>query len=516
MKKTVLNMMKVLLVALMVISLPGMRRTVNAAEEKELAANTVYAPGDTIVISENAYIVHDASSGKDNAIEFKSGRYVLPELKFQYFYDPADKGYWETKNDFLIATNDDKWGLEFHSYSGKDITEFKDDWYKGVSVECYSGDGTIGNPFLFTIHLEKKAAVSVSFEIGKGHEEYASKIAAAMEDFTAEGSVIKGVFPATDKNNDLFKVSDVVEALRDAADKADPTHEDKGQFIFTAAPKPASEYKTYMEIQADVAEEYDKALDPSKELSIYLIWMTPLEEVSLTIANPLAGTKVTYTEEDGFDQSPVPAITITEDKYTLGKHMTEDGQERDAAFYITKEDEPKLLNDVVMESGETYRVTGELNSAVGYCFSPDTKVIVNDTELDDTQIKKFDNLLSFIYDIEAVGMGYYCAKGDGASYLEGSGSTLSFTFKAKRYDELTYENLTGIEIDGKPVDKESYIDKPGSAIIELQPAYMAKLGVGRHNLTALFKDGQASASFTITSSESVPKPSYNPPKTGIE
>ena len=139
MKKTILNMMKVLLVALMVISLPGMRQTANA-EAKELKENTVYKPGDTIVISKNAYVVHDASSGIYNAVEIKSGSYVLPELKFQYFYTPADKGEWETKDDFLIATDDDMWGLEFRYYNGQDISEYKDDWYDAVSVECYHSD----------------------------------------------------------------------------------------------------------------------------------------------------------------------------------------------------------------------------------------------------------------------------------------------------------------------------------------------------------------------------------------
>ncbi len=60
------------------------------------------------------------------------------------------------------------------------------------------------------------------------------------------------------------------------------------------------------------------------------------------------------------------------------------------------------------------------------------------------------------------------------------------------------------------VDKENYKAESGSVVINLKPAYLETLAVGKHTLTAVFDEGKtSSATFTITE-----KKESTAPKTG--
>ena len=48
------------------------------------------------------------------------------------------------------------------------------------------------------------------------------------------------------------------------------------------------------------------------------------------------------------------------------------------------------------------------------------------------------------------------------SWRKGSDQPLSFTVRRTAQDELTYENFTGLSIDGQPVDPSQYAAEPGS------------------------------------------------------
>lgn len=59
------------------------------------------------------------------------------------------------------------------------------------------------------------------------------------------------------------------------------------------------------------------------------------------------------------------------------------------------------------------------------------------------------------------------------------------------------EKFTGIEVDGKAVDAANYTVKSGSTIITLKPEYLNTLSVGKHTLTVIYTDGEASGEFEI-------------------
>lgn len=120
---------------------------------------------------------------------------------------------------------------------------------------------------------------------------------------------------------------------------------------------------------------------------------------------------------------------------------------------------------------------------------------------------------------------YYPNAGDNGSWQKGSTSPLSFTFKRTIGDSDTFGSFQGIKIDDKEVADTNYDKTAGSVIIDLKPSYLETLSVGNHTITAVFTDEMtATAKFSITEkkeeekkdSSSSSTTAYKAPKTGIE
>lgn len=98
--------------------------------------------------------------------------------------------------------------------------------------------------------------------------------------------------------------------------------------------------------------------------------------------------------------------------------------------------------------------------------------------------EKLESLLAALGDYEVV-------KGDGSKWEKGTDTGLVFTANG------AYSKFTGIEVDGKAVDKDNYTAVSGSTVITLKPEYLETLSVGAHTLTVQYTDGEASCEFTI-------------------
>ena len=98
--------------------------------------------------------------------------------------------------------------------------------------------------------------------------------------------------------------------------------------------------------------------------------------------------------------------------------------------------------------------------------------------------EKLESLLAALGDYEVV-------KGDGSKWEKGTDTGLVFTANG------AYSKFTGIEVDGKAVDKDNYTAVSGSTVITLKPEYLETLSVGTHTLTVQYTDGEASCEFTI-------------------
>ena len=92
---------------------------------------------------------------------------------------------------------------------------------------------------------------------------------------------------------------------------------------------------------------------------------------------------------------------------------------------------------------------------------------------------------------------YIFVDGEAKQWIMGSTEDITYTFRRSPEDEKTFENFTGILVDGKPVSEESYTAEEGSVIVTLKASYLATLGAGKHTMTAVFADGSKNAPFYV-------------------
>ena len=94
-------------------------------------------------------------------------------------------------------------------------------------------------------------------------------------------------------------------------------------------------------------------------------------------------------------------------------------------------------------------------------------------------------------------------EGSGSTYTVGSDTELEFRFERSSDDDNTFEHFTGVEADGKVLNKKYFSSKAGSVIISLKPDYLNTLAPGSHFLKALFDDGDSElVVFTVTAPDS--------------
>ena len=207
---------------------------------------------------------------------------------------------------------------------------------------------------------------------------------------------------------------------------------------------------------------------------------------------------------------------------------------------VTRMTNEAKLNIITGNNSETYSLVSNVDTpvldmavdtllvATSYNFAVNSKFTITDaTKILGAYVKnKADSSTIIIWDpsyplsnYEYVSIpmlsDYSCISGSGTTWTKGSKTTADFVFKNESDDENTYRLFKGILVDGDIVAKTNYTDEEGSVKIYLKPEYLETLSVGEHTLIAYFRDGYASAKFTIVK-KSNPSPNYNPPKTGIE
>ena len=123
-----------------------------------------------------------------------------------------------------------------------------------------------------------------------------------------------------------------------------------------------------------------------------------IETVELSITQPKAGTVVTGEDPSGFDQTPIPCVTVKSDRYAIGK-VNVNGIERDEVYwkdYATL----VLYSDVKLEEGKTYNVFGRVQAKPGYVFYDPVNLIVNGEEVSPLEIED--------YSLEGDSFCFYC------------------------------------------------------------------------------------------------------------
>ena len=101
---------------------------------------------------------------------------------------------------------------------------------------------------------------------------------------------------------------------------------------------------------------------------------------------------------------------------------------------------------------------------------------------------------------------YFTYSGEGQDYVKTSNENKEFSVKRAVEDEKTFSLFTGIQVDGKNVDKSNYEATAGSVVIKLKAPYLETLTVGDHVMTVLFTDGKNDIPFTVSGAEATVTP----------
>ena len=90
---------------------------------------------------------------------------------------------------------------------------------------------------------------------------------------------------------------------------------------------------------------------------------------------------------------------------------------------------------------------------------------------------------------------------DAKSATDYSGGIYGLTFRST----ASFSSFRGVQVDGKTLDKSNYIAEEGSIEIYLKAVYLQTLAAGKHTVTILSTEGNATAEFTIDGSSASPK-----------
>lgn len=112
-----------------------------------------------------------------------------------------------------------------------------------------------------------------------------------------------------------------------------------------------------------------------------------LETVELTIIVPEAGTLITCSDPDGFDQAPVPEIVSESDHYDI-ERINVNGTQRPEAYWKTY-NTLEYYSDVRFEKGNTYTVFGKVKACPGYRFNDPVELIINGEEVPMEQVEDY-------------------------------------------------------------------------------------------------------------------------------
>lgn len=90
---------------------------------------------------------------------------------------------------------------------------------------------------------------------------------------------------------------------------------------------------------------------------------------------------------------------------------------------------------------------------------------------------------------------------DAKSAMDYSGGIYGLTFRST----ASFSSFRGVQVDGKTLDKSNYIAEESSIEIYLKAVYLQTLAAGKHTVTILSTEGNATAEFTIDGSSASPK-----------
>ena len=185
---------------------------------------------------------------------------------------------------------------------------------------------------------------------------------------------------------------------------------------------------------------------------------------------------------------------------------------------LSNDQKPSSKNDLKEDGKEQILVLDPANLPEGYTIEYSTdggktwKPIPTGKESGEYTIEVFykadENHTDFFGDtLNVIIQGVYNQTESDGDWTKGSGKTYTFRIKKAFNDETTYDNLTGVFVDGKKAEPgKDYTPAKGSAIITFASDYLETLAVGEHMIRVVFKDGEVTVPLKILAAIATPTP----------
>ncbi len=90
---------------------------------------------------------------------------------------------------------------------------------------------------------------------------------------------------------------------------------------------------------------------------------------------------------------------------------------------------------------------------------------------------------------------------DAPSPTDYSGGIYGLTFKSS----ASFASFQGVQVDGKTIAPTNYIAEEGSIVVYLKAVYLRTLAAGKHTITILSSEGNATSEFTVGGVATAPK-----------
>ncbi len=276
--------------------------------------------------------------------------------------------------------------------------------------------------------------------------------------------------------------------------------------------------ETFYRVEAHVTEADEGQDDIIRKITTYY-HTTVIAEATAT--NAVTGKTVTFTtltseEIDGdvTDKSVAAVIADYEEQIrawadTLGSVQSIDIS-GELVYYYDVHDE--ITQTAPTDPDSDVILVGDLDE-LDNAYAAGGSITI-ETILDKHQTYKLSGTLTFIPETEPAPVEYVILEGENGSWTEG-GSDLYFRASGD------YALFTGVKVDGALLDPENYTSASGSTIVNLKASYLSTLAEGKHTLTVMYTNGEASTDFTIhkKAADTKTAPAQSPktpsaPKTG--
>lgn len=224
--------------------------------------------------------------------------------------------------------------------------------------------------------------IKIIVEMGSGHETLASAVYQTYLDEYEDdvdttntgvsGSTLTLIIPALDSYGDELSVSDGNDIVDELIDETMNSLIDNGEAYAGVGLKTVDQYSSSMEFYREYSANQDVDLEDNQKY--YTLWFQVIDEIDITIAQPLCGTEVTMEDNDPTTLTPQPEISVKDDVVTVMEEPFGPGKTFKYAYWVENGEGPFLGTFI---GGESYIAFAQMACEFGSYIADDAVITIN-------------------------------------------------------------------------------------------------------------------------------------------